>query len=177
MDDAITAWSGDWRSRLSERLRSSGFADLRDLLKKYPSDTYQQLARRIGTNPDTGVLDIAPIQIQLVQFEDPAALLSCHRAFARDALVRFLRQHLPRGWNATKRADFQRAGAKVDWINLVSDAQKNADLRERAEEVWECLVGALPSDDWLPQSSDDPLIEAAFNRGWHIPRATKSPKE
>jgi hypothetical protein len=169
MNEATSAWVGDWRTRILGRVRESGCSSLLEYLAKYPGEPYLELADRLGRPLAAGGNDVAATQVQALHFEAASQSPSDMRNAAQDALVRLLRQHLRRGWNTGPRADFRRAGAKVDWVSLVSGGQSNQELLARAQAVWAHMCRQEVPDDWIPTAHSDQFLEGAFERGWDSP--------
>jgi|SRR5579884_1630600 len=159
---ARQTWEGNWRGRLLSRLSSLGFHSVHAFLQAFPRETYVQLAGRVGD-------DIAPIQVECVQF-DEAALAGSIRQAARDSLTRDLLYQLKRGWEGGVKGNFATSAAYVDWLGRLEGSsrnqQPNRDFRRKGEIVWAALEQLQPPLGWLPIGIDDPYIAAAFAKGW-----------
>ncbi len=165
MNGTLTAWSGNWRDRIRQRLRDAGFATIHQYLREFPGATYLELSDRLGCTIKGGGKDIAATQLQRIQFEEISSTCELRDA-AMDALVRLLRQHLKKGWNLGGHAEFNRAGAKVDWVSLVATGTTLPNAATHADAVWNRLISLEPDSYWRPESTQDPLIQDAFNHAW-----------
>jgi hypothetical protein len=150
-------WADGWKQRIQERVQSFGFASLDDYLREYPGDTYFELADRLGG----GGKDVAPIQIQIMQFEGSVPR-GQGRDAAKDSLVRLLRQNLKRGWSAGVHAKFRRASTYAQWLGLV-DGLNDPSLRGYVDAVWSKLESLNPDKNWKPLNVEDFLISKAFS--------------
>lgn len=143
------AWQGDWVARLYERVKQRGFGSVSSFAASMPRATLFDLADTLGE-------DVAAIQIERVMYveaEDAATI----EAFARDMLVRQLRERLPEGWGNGSNFVSEAAGAWAAWKGMLDEAFAPAAVR-----MWHWLKGADIPTGWLPEGPDDPIIERAF---------------
>ena len=157
-------WQGDWRARVYERVRARGYADVTAVARAAPAVPYRELAATLGR-------DIAPVQLEnLLRAEAIAA--DRYHEFARDCLVRYLRQDLPLGWGQGAQADFNAARAFASWSAALHDpdndpgngaerAEKAAAVHAQTHQVWQHLQRLSPPG-WLAQGGDDPVLLQAF---------------
>lgn len=151
-------WSGDWHAKIRSRLGILGCETVTDLMRKFPCLPYFKLARMLGK-------DVAAVQLAIMQFEEAKADGSIRQA-VRDALVRAIHQHLKRGWGRGIRADFHTAGAYAEWLAALESRAFAPELLPMGEAVWRALEEGKPPAGWLPNDPDDPIITAAFDKGW-----------
>lgn len=158
-DRGDRVWGGDWQSRLYLRLNSLGFKTLREFLAQFPAEPYLKLTVRLGK-------DIAALQLIWLQFQE-AQQQGMIREAAKDCLVREIAGQLPRGWGKGVRVDYHTAGVYANWLTELTRLQPDARLV--ADAVWRALNDLKPPQGWLPMGPDDPLIVAAFAKGWPLP--------
>jgi hypothetical protein len=119
-------------------------------------EPYVKLAKRLGG-------DVAAVHVMWVQFEE-AEHRGRVRNAAMDGLARELTAHLKRGWGRGLHRQFNAAGADAGFLTLLDHAHR--ECRPLAEAVWRALQDLCPPTGWLPSGADDPLIVAAFAKGW-----------
>jgi hypothetical protein len=158
MNPTQTVWTGDWQRRVRSRLLSLGCVTMQDFLARFPGESYLKIAERLGN-------DIAAIQVEVTQY-DEAKALSQIRDAAKDSLARDLNSHVPDGWRHGAKGDFETSGAYADWVGRVQDAEQS--LRTRADAVWTALEKLHPPVGWKPAGPSDPIIAAAFEKGWPV---------
>ena len=163
MSEPLTAWTGDWRSRITSRLEALGCTSLCSFLQTRPHLTYDQIASELGKPLQNGGIDVAAAQIQKLQFDVVDSTPTHFVLNAKDSLVRILRQHLKKGWGCGTRVEFQRANAKVAWIALVSDGHSCRLGEQLAQRVWTILSTSEIPQDWLPFNLEDEIIQHAFD--------------
>lgn len=83
------------------------------------------------------------------------------RRDARDSLARTIAAEFPDGWNMAAGSAARRARAWTQWQARHADAPE-----DRLRAVWVALKAATPPCGWRPGDGDDPVIRAAFERGW-----------
>lgn len=140
-----------WPDRLAAILQSRGFSSMREYADANPTRTLVQLADDLGPG------DVAAIQLERVLIAGAEATGTLE-ACVRDLLVRALQTvpwHKGRDWEAQRDAVF----ALVDWQSCVDSPHHSAAL----DEVTNALLDNvdIPAG-WIPTSSDDPYIVAAF---------------
>src|SRR5688572_2404485 len=151
------AWKGNFVSRVVELLNRRGFESLSDFLSAFPSDTYPQLAERLGP-------DIAPVQIQQLQFLE-AMDANTVRVAAIDGLARKLREHLPEGWAGDPSSRSMAMSAFAHWAGMVETRAKSV-KGDALLAVWRALERACPPGGWLPSSARDECLGKAFAEAW-----------
>ncbi len=150
-------WKGDWFARAYGALRRLGFETASDFLNAHPSETYHELAERLGS-------DIAPVQIQHLQFLE-AKESGRVRAAAMDGLARKLREHIPEGWAKGSTAKSKAMDAYAHWAGMVETRGKNIEAG-RLLAVWRALERIGPPEGWLPSDARDDILVRAFAEGW-----------
>jgi hypothetical protein len=108
--------------------------------------------------------DVAAAQLEQVQFEDAAKSRLSLREAAMDALPRDLNYYLPDGWRHGARNDFETSRAFAVWatrIDLIAPT-----LKQRVDDTWAALEILQPPVGWKPTGPTDPIIAAAFAKGW-----------
>jgi hypothetical protein len=84
---------------------------------------------------------------------------------------------MKRGWEVGIHFVRQRASAFAEWHSKLrcdkaiageeAFDEHGVEMSARGDTVWNALQELAPKG-WLPESSDDPIIVAAFDRGWPI---------
>lgn len=144
-------WRGDWLVRLYQRVRAKGFLSVTGFAEAHLTATTLELAQALAD-------DVAAVQIEsALRAEARKAEALCK--FARDLLVRCIRDHLPLGWSTDEQFAFRRSGVYADWASGVEIFIDELTY----DAIWNSLKQAAPATDWLPESPDDPIIERAFN--------------
>jgi hypothetical protein len=155
MNKTDQMWSDDWRKKVFAQVRLLGYETIGDYFARHPGKPIVALA-------DT-LKDVAGLQLERLYFEEVRRDQS-YRAAAMDSLVRDLNQHLLHGWKNGARDDFDTSGAYADWITRLS--MEKADLKAKADAVWEALESLSPPRGWSPLGPDDELIIKAFATAW-----------
>ncbi len=147
-----SAWDGDWKTRVRERVAERGYETLISFAERNQTATFFELAKMLGEH-------VAPIQLQQLLSEAYYSQGQYPR-YLRAALAREIRRAMPEGWNVAPNSDFQKVSAVSDWENGTAE-----EYAEFAERVWETLknAGGIPRG-WLPNGADDPVIVNAFER-------------
>jgi hypothetical protein len=163
MDERVdTPWQGDWKERLVEKLASMGFGTLEEFLSANPGVGYVNLAKML-TDANVAALQLYGEQIRT------AASTGRLREGAKDSLVRFLAEHIKRGWDASRHFTFRLAAALADWkSSLIQFGSQNSDFPAKLDAVINALREASPPKGWVPKSPSDEHIERAFAKGWPI---------
>src|SRR5262249_40177768 len=78
--------------------------------------------------------------------------------FAKDSLVRNLRERLPGGWGVGSGASSRASKAYGFWCAMLGE-----EWREAGWAVWKNLRALQPPTGWLPTNPSDPVLEAAFS--------------
>jgi hypothetical protein len=152
-DDGI--WGGNWRVKLTSRLRALGCTSVTEALASFPAEPYIQVAQSLGD-------DVAALQLEWIQFEE-AKRVGRVRQVAMDSLVRDLNRYLPDGWRGAK-GDFDTASVFGTWATRLE--QNMPELEPRARAVWKALKALHPPLSWSPAGPGDPFIVEAFSQGW-----------
>jgi hypothetical protein len=152
-DLAARTWAGDWGGRVVAHFRALGYSSVAEFLERNPAEPYLALADRLGD-------DMAAFQLERVQFEDAQRSGTVRRA-AMDSLARDVNDQLPGGWPDDSTGHFGVARVYATWATRLE--MTDAGLKALADAVWAALS---PPAGWLPTREDDPLITAAFDRGW-----------
>ena len=161
--DFATPWDGDWQMRLRSRLDALGFGTLGAFLHAKPGVSYVTLAKELG-DTNVAAMQLYGEHIRMAKKED---LL---RAAAADCLVRFLVEHVKRGWGRGRYFTLNLASALGDWRSVMNQFGGNDDfLNERLDRVAEALKRLHPPDGWIPSGPGDQMISRAFQQGWPEP--------
>jgi hypothetical protein len=158
MSNSHQTWIGDWRARIRERIHSRGSESVRGFLEHHPAEPYFKVARRLGD-------DVAAIQLARMQFEE-AVDRDEVRQVAMDGFSREIVENLKRGWGVGRHADFRTAGVYAGWMALLEFRADAPHLRPMGDAVWNSLKEIQPPQGWLPSGPNDPIIQAAFAKGW-----------
>jgi hypothetical protein len=162
VERASKAWEGDWRERVCMRVAALGFNGIDQFMNAFPAEPYIALVNRLGD-------DVAPIQLECVQFDD-AEKRSDLRIAAIDSLVRDLRRYLDKGWEGGARGNFATVQAQVAWLRRLDGSSRNrspnADMHRLGESIWNALEQMQPPIGWLPAGLEDDYIRSAFNEAW-----------
>jgi hypothetical protein len=148
-------WSGDWHSRVLERVREHGFETVTDYANDRVGVSLDVLADELG--PD----DIAGAQLQCLLLEEATRSNAIPRLL-RDLLVRELRDRLPQGWKypLDDRSRYEVAAAIAAWV---AEFQDHLDAEGKSSARRALLAAELPPG-WLPDGPDDPVIVVFVNR-------------
>ncbi|WNG49151.1 NUDIX hydrolase [Archangium minus] len=143
-----SAWRGNWRVRLYERVRERGFASLTAFAEARPAVPLHVLAEELGED------DIAGVQV-LGGLLAEAEQTNRVTRFVRDVLVRLLSQNLPEGWPSVldDQARFEVAKALAMWTSFTPETHKERVRRARA-----ALRATPPPPGWRPLGPDDELL-------------------
>jgi hypothetical protein len=154
------AWEGNWKSRIYQRVRSRGFDSVSQYASRHAGETLFALADDLGE-------DVAAIQVEWLLREE-ASVKGTTAEFARDLLIRYLRERTPDGWGVAERYDFEFewAAAFARWTTGLDKSAESA-----ADRVWEAFKKIDIPKGWLPEKSDDPILGQAF-AGIEFPNAS-----
>lgn len=160
-------WEEGWPTRVTAIVRSLGYPTLTAFFRDHPGEPYGKLARFLSQHSTVPVVAMQLQKLHMLEAIDRKSI----RETARDTLMRSLRQHLRGGWNKGKKADLNRALAYAEWVlprpggppEFEEMLQK---VQVYAANVWNELNSLKPADEWLPRSTDDALIDKAFEKGW-----------
>lgn len=160
-EQVTTPWQGNWQERLQTKLRNLGHSSLEEFICENPGLSYVKLAALLGG-------DIAPMQLYGEQLRN-AARIGQLRSAAKDCLVRFLNEHIKRGWGRGRHFLHRSGSAFAAWsTSVASHGQENGTrhVQDKLKAVYDSLEHLNPEDGWIPATSDDALIEKAFDEGW-----------
>lgn len=155
MTDNVT-WVGDWKEHIHESIASSGASSIEDFLALFPCVPYHKVARDHLRN-------CAAIQLVQLQFEF-AVQTNNVRYAAIDCLSRELADKLKRGWGYHVHLDFNRANTFSSWIVHIRNYAPK--YEQSCRSVWEHIPQLNPPNDWIPKSTADQYLVAAFDAGW-----------
>ena len=142
-----SAWRGNWRVRLYERLRERGYESLTAFAEARPTASLVALAEELGE-------DVAGVQVfsGLVAEAERSHQLT---RLVRGQLVRELSQHLPDGWPSVMddTSRFKVAKALGFWSSYTPETHE-----KRVEQAGDALLATPPPPGWRPLSADDELL-------------------
>ena len=154
-EDRLSAWDGDWESRIYERINELGFESYGDYLQARRGRSYRELAAELSK--DDNAAPIAPVQLQHLHAQNVSPAQRQHAIL--DSFVRFLRGALRKGW-----------GVGIHWqTNVIGDLSSWHVTWGQGDELdaFERQVfGMNPKSGWIPKDSDDPIIQEAARRVW-----------
>jgi len=147
MTDA-SAWRGNWRVRLYERVRERGYDSLTAFAEARPTASLVALAEELGKDEVAG----AQVFGLLVDEADRSHRLT---RLVRGQLVRELWESLPDGWPAVldDANRFKVAMALGSWSAYTPETHK-----ERVKQARAALRAAPPPPGWRPLGPDDELL-------------------
>jgi hypothetical protein len=155
-----TAWTGDWKARIADRLRDLGCAGMSQFIAMFPRESFYELSKRLGD-------DVAPIQMEaFLAWEGHET--GRDREIAMECLVRLMYEHNRRGWNKGRHASFRQSSVLSKWLSVSVLAENVNRFRVEKEQVWKALKDSQPPEGWLPESAQDSFIQQAFTKGWPL---------
>lgn len=142
-----SAWQGNWRVRLYERVRERGYDSLTAFADARPTESLVELGEALGE-------DVAGVQVLSGLLAEAERRNQVSR-FVRDVLVRMLYQSLPEGWPAVLDDvnRFKVAKALGRWSAYMPETHE-----ERVKQVSAVLLATPPPPGWRPLSPDDELL-------------------
>ncbi|HLL00938.1 MAG TPA: NUDIX hydrolase [Myxococcaceae bacterium] len=142
-----SAWEGNWRVRLYERIRERGYDSLTAFAEARPTAPFYRLAEELGE-------DVAGVQILTGLLAEAEKRKQVTRV-VRSVLVRRLFESLPEGWPAVMDDEnrFKVASALGPWSAYTPESHKERVKRARA-----ALRATPPPSGWRPLSADDELL-------------------
>lgn len=155
----VPAWSGDWRARIEERLRSKGFDTPKEFLDANRGRSYLELARILAPAEE-----VAAVQLEQLHRESAGTGV---RPAAFDSLTRFLRGALGRGWGNGKYWQSSVIGALASWTVMWGGS-------DHLRQVKEALFAANPPVGWIPEAENDPLLSQLFGQAWPVDKADRA---
>jgi hypothetical protein len=144
-----------------------GHESVGNYLASHPAEPYFKVARRLGN-------DVAAVQLARMQFEEAVGIDGIRRA-AMDGFCREIAENLKRGWGVGRHVDFRTAGVYAGWMALLEFRADAPHLRPKGDAIWSSLKEINPPQGWLPNGPNDPIIVAAFAKGWP-PRGSEPEK-
>jgi hypothetical protein len=153
-------WSGDWHSRILERVRQRGFETVTQYASGRPGVSLIVLADELG--PD----DITAAQIRSLLVEEAIRTCTVPRIL-RDLFVRELHYALPEGWKypLDEASRSEVAGALARWQTELEIAHHlDCFDEEMTFKAGQDLLNAELPTGWLPEGPDDPVIIAFVDR-------------
>jgi len=143
-----SAWRGNWRVRLYERVRERGFTSLTAFAEARPAVPLHVLAEELGEDDVAGVQLLGGLLAEAEQRKRVTR-------FVRDVFVRLLAQNLPEGWPAVMddANRFEVAKALAMWTSFTPETHK-----ERVRQARAALRAAPPPPGWRPLGPDDALL-------------------
>lgn len=150
----------DTLTQIESRIRSLGYDSVLDFFVRNPGIPYGLLLKQIAEPVEgTNHLDFPILPLREL-YRREAVQAGRAREFAKDGLIRSLRENLGKGWNTGRNAGQRRARAFSHW-STPSD-----DFEHLCDRVWEALVELNPPEDWRPEVRGDEYIEKAFEIAW-----------
>jgi hypothetical protein len=142
-----SAWQGNWRVRLYERVRARGYDSLTAFAEARPTASLVALAEELGE-------DVAGVQVLSGLLAEAERRKRVTR-FVRDVLVRMLSQSLPEGWPAVldDANRFKVAKALGRWSAYMPETYE-----ERVRQASAALLATPPPPGWRPLGPDDELL-------------------
>lgn len=142
-------WSHNWRECAVARLHELGYGSLFDFARERECAPYASLANELGGD------ELAPVQIQMLLREELENTPD-FPYFVKSSLVRNLHEHVPNGVH--KHGDWPLTLALSSWAGSMGESLQRpcASIARRLKK----LDGI--SDDWIPASADDAVIEMLF---------------
>ncbi len=143
-----SAWEGNWKARLYERVRERGYDSLTAFANARPTASLVALADELGEE------DIAGVQVLSGLLAEAERCKKVTR-FVRDVLVRMLSQSIPEGWPAVMddANRFKVAKALGAWSAYTPETHEERVGRARA-----VLRATPPPPGWRPLGPDDELL-------------------
>jgi hypothetical protein len=143
-----SAWEGNWKARLYERVRERGYDSLTAFANARPTASLVALAEELGVD------DIAAVQVfsGLVAEAERDHQLT---RLVRGQFVRELCQSFPEGWPAEMddTTRFKVAKALGFWTSFTPETHK-----ERVRQARAALRATPPPPGWRPLGPDDELL-------------------
>jgi hypothetical protein len=149
----------DRKSYLYESLHQLGYDNLLPFLRVNPQLSYETLAQQLNQFQSKDFL-INAYDIKIFH-QDESIDCKQFRYATKDALVRFLNSYAV-NWKRKNSSIKNRTNAYVEWTMFVRKKREAI-----AKQIWDYLEEQIPPNyNWLPESPDDPLITAAFDKFW-----------
>ena len=152
----------NWRTTYETRLKEKGYESILDFLKKYQAVPYDRLGVLLGVEKDDCMRRLRLLQ-QVMTIKH-----NCRKDSCKDVLVRYLHQYNV-NWKRKHKDVDNRMEALGDWRSFLESCCDLSfqEAGKLAKQIWDFLEEhVVPNYNWLPESSDDPLITAAFDKFW-----------
>jgi hypothetical protein len=146
------SWEGNWKARLFERVRLSGFETVTAFANARPAVPTVLLAKELaGEAGDINAVQVFTALLAEAEEKGDMAI----RRFIRDIFARHLTRALPDGWPAVLDDDsrFAIADAVSGWITYTPD-----NYAERVKELSRIFMASPPPAGWRPSGPDDPRL-------------------
>jgi hypothetical protein len=143
-----SAWEGNWKARLYERVRERGYDSLTTFAEARPAVPLYLLAEELGKDNVAGVQVLSGLLAEAEQRKQVTR-------FVRDVLVRMLSQSVPDGWPAVMddANRFKVAEALGSWSAYTPETHE-----KRVEQARAALRATPPPPGWRPLGPDDELL-------------------
>lgn len=143
-----SAWQGNVKARLYERVRERGYDSLTAFAEARPAVPLYLLAEELGKDDVAGVQVLSGLLAEAEQRNQVTR-------FVRDVLVRMLAQSVPDGWPAVMddANRFKVAEALGSWSAYTPETHEKRVERARA-----ALRATPPPAGWRPLGPDDELL-------------------
>jgi hypothetical protein len=143
-----SAWQGNWKVRLHERIRELGYGSLTAFANARPAVPLLALADELGEDDVAGVQVLSELLAEAERSHQVPRLM-------RDVLVRELSECLPDGWPAAldDASRFKVAMALGSWVAFAPETHA-----QRADQVSDALLATPPPPGWRPRGPDDELL-------------------
>lgn len=142
-----SAWEGNWRTRLRERVRERGYDSVTSFAEARPTASLVDLADELGQ-------DIAGVQLHDMMVDEAVRSHKVPR-LVRSSLVRELWERLPDGWPPTLEEPHR---VKIALALGAWSASAPFTFQGRVDRAGDILMANPPPPGWLPQGPDDELL-------------------
>ena len=150
MNSSVNTWDGDWKGRITLRVKQLGYLSYLDFLIARPGQSYDQMARELGN-------DVAPVQLEWLHANSTND--SDRIEAIIDSLARYLGGALRKGWALDKYWETSLIGAFANWYVMWNS---RPELYAFQKEIY--LMN--PEPGWIPKDSADPILSEAAKRVW-----------
>jgi hypothetical protein len=144
-------WRDNFGKKVRENSPQEGSNNAIEFAKSYPSLTYDELAKCFDPN-------LAPIQF-IWTLREQAVQNGEIKWFAKDSLVRNIRELCQEGWLLGEDGEFNAIHARSSWISELSPLGPN--VEKQAELVRDRLKVIAPKG-WMPVDINDPIVKQVF---------------